>query len=305
MNKHLIIGAGGTGGAIASYMGKAGQDVTVIARGEHLKAIQEQGGLRVIRPEDEFFAPMKAADAEHYDDKPDVIFVCVKGYSVDSVLPLIRRISDEHTIVIPILNIYGTGGEMQKQLPGILVTDGCIYVASEKKAPGEILMRGLILRVVFGVRESSEYRPELEQIKADLNASGIEGILSDNIRRDAMVKFSYVSPQGAVGLYYNIPAGSIQKPGKYRDAYAGTIREIVDLSHAMGITFEEDLVQRNLDILDSLSPEMTTSMQKDVAAGHASEIDGLIYGVVRLGDRYGVEMPLYHKIAKELKRRGL
>lgn len=194
---------------------------------------------------------------------------------------------------------------MQKQLPGILVTDGCIYVASEKKAPGEILMRGLILRVVFGVREPSEYRPELEQIKVNLNASGIEGILSDNIRRDAMVKFSYVSPQGAVGLYYNIPAGPIQKPGKYRDAYAGTIREIVDLSHAMGITFEEDLVQRNLDILDSLSPEMTTSMQKDVAAGHASEIDGLIYGVVRLGDQYGVEMPLYHKIAKELKRRGL
>lgn len=52
--RYLVIGAGGTGGAIAGYMGKAGKDVTLIARGEHPDAIRKQGGLRVIRPRDEF-----------------------------------------------------------------------------------------------------------------------------------------------------------------------------------------------------------------------------------------------------------
>ena len=41
--KYLVIGAGGTGGSIGAYMTRAGKDVTLIARGEHLKRIQEQG----------------------------------------------------------------------------------------------------------------------------------------------------------------------------------------------------------------------------------------------------------------------
>lgn len=295
--KYLIIGAGGTGGAIAGYMGRAGKDVTVIARGAHLDAIRHQGGLRMIRPEDEFFAPVRASDMAGYHETPDVIFVCVKGYSLDSILPFIRQTAGPETVVIPILNIYGTGAEMQKQLPGLLVTDGCIYVASEKKAPGVILMSGLILRVVYGVREKQAYRPVLEDIRRDLEESGIEGILSDNIQRDALLKFSYVSPQGACGLYYNIPAGPMQQEGIYRDTFIRLISEIDLLAKAMGISFQEDIVQRNLKILDSLTPDMTTSMQKDIAAGRPSEIDGLIFSVLRLAEKYHLSLPVYEKVA--------
>lgn len=305
MRKYLIIGAGGTGGALAGYMGKAGKDVTVIARGAHLKAIQEQGGLKVIRPEDSFFAPVRALSEQSYQEIPDVILVCVKGYSVASILPLIRRVADSHTIVIPILNIYGTGKEMQEELPGILVTDGCIYVASERKSSGVILMSGTILRLVFGVRNPDEYRPELEDIRQDFEDSGILGILSDNIQRDALLKFSYVSPQGACGLYYGIPAGPMQQEGEYRQTFSELVREIDQLARAMGISFQEDIVKRNLAILDSLTPDMTTSMQKDVAAHHPSEIDGLIYGVIRLAEQYQVQLPSYEKIASELKKRGI
>ena len=76
--KYLIIGTGGTGGAIGAYLAKASKDVTFIARGKHLDAIKEKG-LRIIRPNDEFtLFPAKATDLESYDEKPDVIFVCVK-----------------------------------------------------------------------------------------------------------------------------------------------------------------------------------------------------------------------------------
>ncbi|WP_394851568.1 2-dehydropantoate 2-reductase N-terminal domain-containing protein, partial [Bacteroides fragilis] len=47
--------------------------------------------------------------AEEYNGKADVIFVCVKGYSVDSITELIKRAAHDRTIVIPILNVYGTG----------------------------------------------------------------------------------------------------------------------------------------------------------------------------------------------------
>jgi 2-dehydropantoate 2-reductase len=75
------------------------------------------------------------------------------------------------------------------------------------------------------------------------------------------------------------------------------IREVVALADAMDIHFEQDLVQVNLSILADLAPETTTSMQRDVMAGRPSEMDGLIFEVVRLGKKYGVPVPEYCKAA--------
>ena len=190
---------------------------------------------------------------------------------------------------------------MQPSFPESLVTDGCIYVAAQIQEPGVIRMNGDILRVIFGVRNSSDHRPELSDIEKDLVESGITGLLSDNIARDALLKFSYVSPQGACGLYYNVPAGDIQKPGEIRDCFAGLVHEIDLLAQAMDIHFEEDIVKRNLGILDALSESATTSLQRDIMANRPSEIDGLIYEVVRLSDKYKVELPIYRKIAEFLR----
>ena len=305
MLKYLIIGAGGTGLPIGAYLAKAGKDVTFIARGENLKAMKNNG-VKITSPQDEFvIAPVKVTELENYNEKADVIFVCVKGYSLESIIPHMQRIADKDTIIIPILNIFGTGGELQKYFPESLVTDGCIYIAAQVSAPGCILMNGDIFRIIYGVREKEEYRERLRDIESDLRESGITGILSDNIARDALLKFSYVSPQGACGLYYNVSAGEIQKHGEIRDCFAGLVAEINKLALAMDIHFEKDIVQRNLDILDTLTPTATTSLQRDIAANHQSEIDGLIYEVVRLADKYGMDAPIYRKIADELRKRGL
>lgn len=303
--KYLIIGAGGTGGCIGAYMTEAGKDVTMIARGAHLAAMQEKGlRMETTKKGNYTVKPVRASDMEHYEEHPDVIFVCVKGYSLEDTVPFIRRVARPETVVIPILNIYGTGSRLQKMLPELLVTDGCIYIAGEIKEPGCLWQNGDIFRVVFGVREPSQYRPVLAEVKKDLDESGITGILSENIQRDALQKFSYVSPAAACGQYYDAMAGDMQKPGEIRDTFAALIGEIDTLANAMGIHFEVDIVKTNLDILDALNPTASTSMQRDVKKGKASEMDGLIFEVVRLGKKYGVELPVYEKIADELKRRG-
>ena len=87
--------------------------------------------------------------------------------------------------------------------------------------------------------------------------------------------------------------------------FKALIREIAALSHAMGIEFEEDLVERNLKILASLSPEATTSMQRDVMEGKRSEMDGLVYEVVRMGREYKVSMPQYEKAAACFREQGI
>ena len=136
------------------------------------------------------------------EQKADVILVCVKKYSLDSCIPFIQNISHENTIVVPVLNVYGTGAYLQEKLPKVLVTDGCIYVSANIKQAGVLLQHGEILRVFFGVREKEdlkklngqldgEYKAErlLKKIAQDFKDSGIDGILSDNIKRDALTKF--------------------------------------------------------------------------------------------------------------------
>lgn len=311
--KYAIIGAGGTGGILGFYMTKADRDVTLIARGRHLAAMQEKG-LAVEKMWDGTteIIPVKAMDMEHYDEQPDVVLVCVKGYSLEDTIPFIQRVAKPSTIVIPVLNIYGTGAKMQEQLPKLLVTDGCIYVSANIKEPGVLIQHGRILRVVYGVRNMSsqkvnikraqeEILDALKNIKKDFDDSGIDGVLSENIQRDALEKFSYVSPIGAAGLYYHATAADFQREGEQREAFKTMIREIAALAEVMGVPFERDMVEVNLKILSSLAPEATTSMQRDVMEGKDSEIDGLIYEVVRMGERYHVPVPMYAKVAEKLR----
>ena len=138
--KYLILGTGGTGGSLGAYLANAGNDVTFLARGAHLDAMRKNG-FHVIRPKgDIHLIPVKAENMETYREIPDVIFVCVKGYSLADTIPFIRRTACRNTVVIPVLNLYGTGGRLQKELPDLLVTDGCIYVAASIDHPGCVRM---------------------------------------------------------------------------------------------------------------------------------------------------------------------
>ena len=306
--KYIIIGAGGTGGILGFYMTKAGKDVTLIARNAHLEAMKKQGlSVQKMWTNETETIPVSAESMESYEakgEKADVILVCVKKYSLDSCIPFIQNISHENTIVLPVLNVYGTGAYLQEKLPKVLVTDGCIYVSANIKQAG----------VFFGVREKEdlkklngqsdgEYKAErlLKKIAQDFKDSGIDGVLSDNIKRDALTKFSYVSPIGTAGLYLHAVAGDFQREGEARELFKTLIREIVTLANAMGITFEEDLVERNLKILSNLPEEATTSMQRDVMEGKQSEIDGLVYEVVRIAKKYGVEVPVYERAAEKFR----
>ena len=303
--KYVVIGACGTGGAIGGFMSKAGKDVTLIARGEHLKQMQENG-LKFETLEGNYTVPVKACTMNEYQDIADVVFVCVKGYSLDDTIPFLEKITDEHTVVIPILNIYGTGQKLQEKLPKTFVTDGCIYIAAEIKCPGTILMSGKIFRVVYGLRKdtpadiSKKVMPILEQVEKDLADSGITPLLSDFIEKDALQKFSFVSPMAALGAGYDIPSAAVQTEGELRDTFKALIKEVKALSVAMEAPLPDNIVEINLKIIDDLVPTATASMQRDIKAGKQSEVDGLVYQVVRYGEQYQVPTPVYAKLAAML-----
>ena len=299
---YLIAGTGGVGGSIAAFLALAGKDVTCIARGEHLTAIR-QNGLKLhsdLKGEHTLHIP--ACTAEEYQGKADVIFVCVKGYSVDSITDLIRRAAKPETVVIPILNVYGTGPRIQRLVPGVTVLDGCIYIVGFVSGKGEITQMGKIFRLVYGAHKGTDVsRDTLLAVKRDLEESGIKADLSDDINRDTFVKWSFISAMAVTGAYYDVPMGEVQKPGEIRDTFIGLSRESNELGRRLGIDLPTDLVEYNLKVIDKLDPHSTASMQKDLARGHESEVQGLLFDLIDAAEAHGVNIPTYRRVAEKFK----
>ena len=308
--KYLIAGTGGVGGSIAAFLALAGKDVTCIARGEHLAAIRENGLQLHSDLKGEHALRVPAYTAEEYtalvstsaDYKADVIFVCVKGYSVDSITELIKSAAHEHTVVIPILNVYGTGPRIQRLVPGVTVLDGCIYIVGFVSGRGEITQMGKIFRLVYGAHRSTIVsRETLEAVQRDLQESGIKADISDDIDRDTFVKWSFISAMAVTGAYYDVPMGEVQKPGEVRNTFIGLSQESAALGRKLGIAFKEDIVEYNLKVIDKLAPESTASMQKDMAKGHQSEVQGLLFDMIAAAEEQGIEVPTYRMVAEKFK----
>ena len=298
--KFALLGAGGVGGIVGGYLALAGNDVTFIARGKHLAAIKEKGLLLRTSHRGDLAVPTaKGCAIDEYDDTPDVIFVCFKYYSLPAAIEFAKRYAGDNTLVIPLLNVFGTGAVMQKELPGVTVLDGCVYIYGMVESPGIVAQPASILRVFYGFRPDMNRRLELlaEKLEPVLNKAGIEGHFTEQIQREALQKFSYVSPLGAAGLYFDAVSGDFLKEGEPRSLFVGLIKEIEALGNGMGIQFEKSLVDVNLKLMDSFTKDLTTSMQRDVAHGGPSEFDGLVHRVPRLGKEYHVPTPLYDKIS--------
>ena len=299
--KFCIFGAGGTGGALAAYLALAGNDVTIVARGAHLAAIQAQGlTLQTNHRGTVQVAGIKACTAENYDDVPDVLFVCVKYYNIEDAIAFAKAKMTPQTLIVPVLNVFGTGGVMQAQLPELTCLDGCIYVMSEIKEPGVIYQSDKMLRVIYGYRPQQEEKllETAQKLEKVLNEADIKGHFSDNIIRDALQKFAFVSPAAAAGAYLAVTSEKFQQPGEARDLFSGLIKEVESLGGAMGVTFKQDLTEVGLKIMDALKAGSTMSMQRDIQKGRQSEFAGLVDRVVSLGHEYGVAVPLYEKISQ-------
>ena len=205
--KYLIAGTGGVGGSIAAFLSLSGKDVTCIARGEHLAAIRGNGLQLHSDLKGEHSLKVAAFTAEEFQGKADVIFVCVKGYSVDSITELIKRASHERTVVIPILNVYGTGPRIQRLVPGVTVLDGCIYIVGFVCRTGEKSRRW----ERFSGSSTEHTAARLFPVKhwkpcnAICRKAASKPEISDDINRDTFVKWSFISAMAVTGAYYDVP----------------------------------------------------------------------------------------------------
>jgi 2-dehydropantoate 2-reductase len=303
-----VFGTGAVGGYFGGRLVQAGEDVTFIARGPQLRALQERG-LRVESPRGDFFVhPAQATADPAQVGTVDVVLVGVKAWQVPQAAEAMRPLLGPDTFVVPLQN----GVEAPAQLTAVLgdehVLGGLCRIVSFVVEPGHVRHAGLEPYVAFGELDN---RPSerAERLRAAFARTGVTVEIPPDIQVAMWGKFLFIAAFSGVGAVTRAPAGVLRSLPETRHLLEQAMHEVLAVAHARGIAVPEESIPNTLALIDGLPPEGTASMQRDVMAGRPSELESQNGAVVRLGQEVGVATPLhafiYHSLAPlELRARG-
>lgn len=166
-----IIGAGGAGGYFGGKLALAGFDVTFISRGEHLKALQENG-LTVKSIKGDLKTDRINVTDKIYDlNTSDLIFLCVKAWQVKDIAQKLKEVVNENTILIPLQNGVPAIYELKEPLYESNIVGGFCFIISKIESPAIINHFGVEPSIVFG--EINNFNTErLNKIKGMFDMAG-------------------------------------------------------------------------------------------------------------------------------------
>jgi 2-dehydropantoate 2-reductase len=306
--KIAIMGTGGVGGYYGGLLAQQGHDVTFIARGAHLKAIQENG-LQVKSIHGDFQAnPAQATDNPTQIGPVDLVVFCTKTYSIDEAARQIKPLVASETTVLPLQN----GIDAAERIGAILgmehLIGGVTWISSAVEAPGVINQVSQFRRVVMGELDGRVTARAQAAHKA-FEETGITAELSENISKILWTKFVFISTACSLGSLTRLPMGEYRSIPETRIMMTSLMREVETVARAQGVEMDEDVVQKSLDFIDNAAPTIKASMQLDVAAGRRSELEAMIGVIGRKGRELGVPTPVADMVYAallpiELKARG-
>jgi 2-dehydropantoate 2-reductase len=289
--KIAVYGVGGVGGYFAAALARAGNPVSLIARGEHLRAIRENS-LRIQTPKEEFTVTPAAASDNPADIGPvDAVIVGVKAWQVPDVANAMRPLLKPGTRVVPMQN----GVEAVQQLAQILgnghTLGGLCRMIGAIAAPGVIKIGPMEPIVVLGELQGSELAGNAVALHEAFRAAGVNVQKTPDIQAALWEKLLFIAAVSGVGAVSRANVGEVRQSLPTRALLKQVMEEVAAVAAERGVRLASDIVARTLAFIDSMPGEGTASMQRDVAAGRPSELEAIIGSVTRLGSAAGVPTP--------------
>ena len=303
-----IYGVGGVGGYFGGRLALVGHDVTFIARGAHLQAMQTQG-LQVTSIDGDFtIHPTHAVEDPAQIGTVDLVLVAVKAWQVPEIAPLLTPLIGPETLVLPLQN----GVEAPTQLATVLgkthVLAGLARIISFISAPGQIEHAAYPPYIALG--ELDNQRTErVQRLQQILHEAGINAEIPADILAALWEKFLFISAFSGVSAVTRAPVGIIRAQAPTRALLETAMHEVHAVAIAQRVNLPITAIENALAALDASPTSTTPSMQRDILAGRPSELEAQQGAVVRLGQATNVPTPinamLYAALLpQELRARG-
>lgn len=304
--KICVIGAGAIGGLLAVKLARAGEDVSVIARGAHLASIVSNG-LTLLEDDDTIVAHVNASDRIAEVGKQDLIILGMKAHQVAAVVRDLPAIIGAQSVVLTAQNgipwwyffkhggpyegirleSVDPGGVIADNLPIERVIASVVYPAAEIERPG-------VIRHIEGNRFSlaeidGSKSERILRVSETLGRSGFKAPVVSDIRGEIWTKLWGNSSFNPISALTHATLEDICKFGLTRALTADIMREVQAVGEALGIRFRIPLEKR-IAGAEAVGAHKT-SMLQDIESGRPIEADALLGSVIELGHIVNVATP--------------
>lgn len=305
--KIAVVGIGGVGGFLAGAIGSTYEEqLTLVARGERLKSLQERGLVLHSELRGEITVHPRAVVTAQELEEQDVIFLCVKNYSLEEACDQIRHAVGEHTIVIPVMNGVDPGDRVRSALGCGIVVDSLIYIVAFIGADGSIVHQGDFARMRIGIKHATaEEQQAVAEVSEILFGAGVEYLAVDDIELEIWRKYILNCAYNVATAAYDNNIGQLRADPLKAKEFEELISEAYEVARAKGVAV---LPEHRDEFFDrfryTYRDDATSSLQRDLNAGKRAEIETFSGYLVREATRLGVPAPVSEKMYELLMKRS-
>ena len=298
------MGSGGVGGYFGGLLARDGHDVTFVARGAHLSAIQRNGFLTVESALDGTFnAPGRALDNTNEATEQDLVLFTVKMYHNAGAIDAVAPLTGADTVVLTLQNGIDNGDQLAQALGSSPVMIGSAYMEGRIKEPGVVSQGGP------GTATFGEMQPGLtergQRLFQVFKEAGWRVELHENMPGMLWKKFAYIVGSAAVNAATNSVYEEMRSIPETRSLIQGAMEEVLAIGRAKGAPIMDDSLDWAMASLDRFPAQGRSSLAKDFLENRPVELEGLTGTVVRMGRQTGVPTPINDALYAVLKPAAL
>lgn len=301
--KIAIFGSGAVGGYFGATLARSGQDVTFIARGAHLEAINARGlEIRSSRLGD-FTVRAPAVDDPGRIGAVDVVLYAVKAYHNAGAMPTLPPLVGPKTIVLTLQNGVDSVDDIAAVVGEGHVLGGTTYVATALEAPGLIVQTGVHRSIIFGevFGDCTRISERVQAIAGLMAPADIQVTPVADGRVPIWDKFVYLAPFSGFTGAARLPIGPIWAKPPVREMFYAAAREVAAVAAAEGVQISADRFATLQQYMDGIPATTRSSLLIDLEAGKPIEVEALQGAAVRRAARHGVPTPILSTLYAVLK----
>ena len=283
------MGSGGVGGYFGAKLQRAGERVTMVARGPHLQAIRRSGlaiksaveGDTVVRPE--------VVERLEGVDRADAVLFCVKSFDTDDAAARLWSILGPDTPVLSLQNGVDNEDKIDAKIGAGRGMGGVAQVFATIESPG-VIRHQAAGRIIFGEMDGS-VSARAERLRDAFARAEVPVELSKSIRRALWEKFLLICAVGGTTAVTRETLGVVRDTPATWKLFRAIVEEVAALARAAGVDLPDDAVEQTMKFAATIPPGNRASLAQDLLQGRRLELEALHGHATRLGERLGVPTP--------------
>lgn len=289
--KITVMGAGAVGCYYGAMLARAGHQVMLIGRPQHVEAV-ERGGLRLEHARFDELVQLRASTDPAAGAGADLILFCVKSNDTDSAAAALSEHVTPQTIVLSLQNGVDNAQRLRDLLPAQVLA-GVVYVATEMAGPGHVRHHGRGELLI-------EPGPQSDRLVQLFATAGVPVEISQNVRGVLWVKLIVNCAYNALSAISRRPYGELVQAEGIAGAMHDVVQECLTVARGDGVILSGD-VEEAIATIARTMPGQTSSTAQDLIRGKRTEIDHLNGFIVRRGEALGIPTPLNRLLTSLVK----